>query len=208
MPKASIPITGNPEADALLAREPLALLIGMLLDQQVPMEWAFKGPHSLKERLGGELDAGAIAAMGEDALVEVFCAKPALHRYPAVMARRTHELCQFVVDRYGGDAGRIWKGVRSGEELYRRVRELPGYGEEKAKIFVAILAKRFGKKPDGWEAAAAPFSDEVPRSVADVGSAEALVKVREFKKAQKAAKRSKADAPAKASSPGKASSPA
>jgi len=196
MAKPSIPITGIPEADDLLATDPLALLIGMLLDQQVPMEWAFKGPFSLKDRLGGDLDAGAIAAMGEDAVVEVFCTKPALHRYPAVMARRTHELCQFLVDHYDGDAAKVWKGVRSGEELYRRLRELPGYGEEKAKIFVAILAKRMGKAPAGWEQAAAPFSDDVPRSVADVASPEALSKVRDFKRAQKAAKKSKADSPA------------
>jgi uncharacterized HhH-GPD family protein len=198
MAKPTIPITGDPDADALLVSDPLALLIGMLLDQQVPMELAFRGPHTLRARLGGELDATAIAAMGPDAVVDVFCAKPALHRYPAVMARRTHELCQFLVDHYGGDAGKVWRGVRTGDELYRRLRELPGYGEEKAKIFMAILAKRFGKKPAGWEAAAAPFSDAVPRSVADVASPETLAEVREFKKAQKAAKRGKADAPVKA----------
>jgi uncharacterized HhH-GPD family protein len=196
MPKASIPITGDPEADALLVTDPLALLIGMLLDQQVPMEWAFRGPYNLKDRLGGRLDATEIAAMGPDAVVEVFCAKPALHRYPAVMARRTHELCQFLVDHYKGDAAKVWFRVTSGDELYRRLRELPGYGEEKAKIFMAILAKRLGKKPEGWELAAAPFSDEVPRSVADVASPATLAKVREFKKAQKAAKRAKTDAPA------------
>jgi uncharacterized HhH-GPD family protein len=196
MPKASIPITGDPEADALLVTDPLALLIGMLLDQQVPMEWAFRGPYNLKDRLGGRLDATEIAAMGPDAVVEVFCAKPALHRYPAVMARRTHELCQFLVDHYKGDAAKVWFRVTSGDELYRRLRELPGYGEEKAKIFMAILAKRLGKKPQGWELAAAPFSDEVPRSVADVASPATLAKVREFKKAQKAAKRAKTDAPA------------
>jgi uncharacterized HhH-GPD family protein len=198
MPKASIPITGDPEADALLVTDPLALLIGMLLDQQVPMEWAFRGPYNLKDRLGGRLDATEIAAMGPDAVVEVFCAKPALHRYPAVMARRTHELCQFLVDHYKGDAAKVWFRVTSGDELYRRLRELPGYGEEKAKIFMAILAKRLGKKPEGWELAAAPFSDEVPRSVADVASPATLAKVREFKKAQKAAKRAKTDAPATA----------
>jgi uncharacterized HhH-GPD family protein len=196
MPKASIPITGDPEADALLVTDPLALLIGMLLDQQVPMEWAFRGPYNLKDRLGGRLDATEIAAMGPDAVVEVFCAKPALHRYPAVMARRTHELCQFLVDHYKGDAAKVWFRVTSGDELYRRLRELPGYGDEKAKIFMAILAKRLGKKPEGWELAAAPFSDEVPRSVADVASPATLAKVREFKKAQKAAKRAKTDAPA------------
>ncbi|HEY5156205.1 MAG TPA: HhH-GPD-type base excision DNA repair protein [Acidimicrobiales bacterium] len=193
MAKPSIPITGLPEADELLVTDPLALLIGMLLDQQVPMEWAFKGPWSLKDRLGGELDAGAIAAMGEDAVVEVFCAKPALHRYPAAMARRAHELCTFLVDHYGGDAGAVWRNVRSGDELLRRLRELPGYGEEKSKIFLAILAKRLGKRPAGWEEAAAPFSDATPRSVADIDSPEALVKVREFKKAMKAKGKGKAD---------------
>jgi uncharacterized HhH-GPD family protein len=195
MPAPAIPVTGIPEADRLLVTDPLALLIGMLLDQQVPMEWAFKGPLTLQERLGG-LDAAAIAAMGPDALVDVFCTKPAMHRYPAAMARRTHELCQFLVERYGGDAEAVWKGVSSGEELYRRLRELPGYGEEKAKIFLAILAKRLGQKPAGWKAAAAPFSDEVPRSVADISSPEALQEVRAFKKAQKAKGKGKADAPA------------
>ena len=172
-----------------------ALLIGMLLDQQVPMEWAFKGPWSLRDRLGGELDAGAIAAMGQDAVVEVFCAKPALHRYPAVMARRTHELCQFLVDHYDGDAGKVWKGVRSGDELYRRLRELPGYGEEKAKIFLAILGKRLGIAPAGWEQVAAPFSDAERRSVADADTPEHLQEVRAWKKMMKAQKKSKSDAP-------------
>ena len=194
-PKVSFPITNDDEANAFLVADPLALVLGMLLDQQVPMEWAFRGPFALKGRLGGELDAGAIAAMGQDAVVEVFCAKPALHRYPAVMGRRTWELCQYIVDHYGGDAGKVWRGVRTGDELYRRLRELPGYGEEKAKIFMAILAKRMGKRPTGWEVAAAPFSDDVHRSVADVASAATLAKVREFKKAQKAAKRGKADQP-------------
>ncbi len=192
MPPSSIPVTGIPEADRLLVTDPLALLIGMLLDQQVPMEWAFKGPLTLTERLDG-LDATRIAAMDPEALVAVFVEKPALHRYPAAMARRTHELCQFLVDTYDGDAARVWKGVRSGDELYRRLRELPGYGEEKAKIFMAILAKRLGKAPAGWEQAAAPFSDDVPRSVADISSPEALAEVRAFKKAQKAKGKGKAD---------------
>ncbi len=193
MPTKSIPITNDDEANRLLVESPLALLIGMLLDQQVPMEWAFRGPHSLQERLGGTLDAAAIAAMDPEDLVAVFCAKPALHRYPAAMARRVHELCTAVVADYGGDAGRIWRRVTDADELYRRVRALPGYGEEKAKIFVAILAKRLGKRPAGWERVAAPFSDATPRSVADVGSAETLAAVREFKKAMKAAGKSKQD---------------
>lgn len=186
MATPTLPVTGIPEADLLLVTDPLALLIGMLLDQQVPMEWAFKGPWTLTERLGG-LHARAIAAMDPDDFVAVFSEKPALHRFPGSMGKRTHELCVFVTENYDGDAGKIWKGVRTGDELYSRLRALPGYGDDKAKIFMAILAKRLGKKPVGWEQAAAPFSDEAPRSVADIGSAEGLLRVREFKKAQKAA---------------------
>ncbi|CAM8644258.1 TIGR03252, uncharacterized HhH-GPD family protein [Acidimicrobiia bacterium] len=190
MATPTLPVTGIPEADHLLVTDPLALLIGMLLDQQVPMEWAFKGPWTLTERLGG-LDARAIAAMDPDDFVAVFSEKPALHRFPGSMGKRTHELCVFVTENYDGDAGKIWKGVRTGDELYSRLRALPGYGDDKAKIFMAILAKRLGKKPVGWEQAAAPFSDEAPRSVADIGSAEGLLRVREFKKAQKAAAKAK-----------------
>jgi uncharacterized HhH-GPD family protein len=187
-------VTGDAAADELLNSDGLALLIGMLLDQQVPMEWAFMGPASLRRRLG-DLDATRIAAMDPEELVAVFCAKPALHRYPAVMARRTHDLCVVVVERYDGKAERLWDGVDSGVELYDRLRELPGYGQEKARIFVAILAKRFGVRPDGWEAAAGPFADPVPRSVADIDSPESLARVREWKKAQKAAKKDKQDRP-------------
>jgi uncharacterized HhH-GPD family protein len=193
MPTPTIPITGDAEADQLLVREPLALVLGMLLDQQVPMEWAFKGPATLKERLGGTLDARAIAAMDPEEFVAICAARPAIHRFPGSMGKRAWELCRFVTDHYDGDAEKIWKGVRSGETLYARVRELPGYGDEKAKIFVAILAKRMGKRPAGWEEAAAPFSDEQPRSVADVADAESLQRVREWKKAMKAAKKAKSD---------------
>ena len=196
MAAVAIPISGDPEADRLLETEPLALVIGMLLDQQVPMEWAVKGPFTLKARLGGSLDASAIAAMDQEEFVTVCCTKPAIHRFPASMGRRVWELCNFVVDHYDGDAGRIWKGVRTGDALYERIRELPGYGEEKTKILMAILAKRLGKRPVGWEIAAAPFSDEQPRSVADVADAETLGKVREWKKLMKAQKRAKTDQPA------------
>lgn len=193
MPTPTLPITGDTDADALLINEPFALVVGMLLDQQVPMEWAFKGPATLKTRLGGRLDAAEIAAMDVDEFIVVCATKPAIHRFPASMGRRVWELSSFVVDRYDGDAGRIWKGVRSGETLYQRLRCLPGFGDEKAKIFMAILAKRFGKRPSGWEEAAAPFSDDEPRSVADVGDAASLARVREWKRAAKAAKRSKQD---------------
>jgi uncharacterized HhH-GPD family protein len=186
-------IAGDPAADELLMTDPLALLIGMLLDQQVPMEWAFRGPATLKARLGGTLEPAAIAAMDPEDLVAIFCTKPAMHRYPAAMARRAHDVCVFIVEHYDGDTAAIWRNVKTGDELYRRLRELPGYGDEKAKIFLAILAKRLGRRPTGWEAAAAPFSDATPRSVADISSPETLAQVREFKKAKKAAGRTKAD---------------
>jgi uncharacterized HhH-GPD family protein len=187
--RTTFPITGDETADALLARDPLALLIGMLLDQQVPMEWAFRGPATLAERLGG-LDAARIAAMSPDSLEVVFREKPALHRYPSSMAKRTHALCVHVVEHYGGDAAKLWSGVEDPDELLARLRALPGYGDDKAKIMLAILAKRFGRAPLGWERVAAPFSDDHPRSAADVDSPDALLRVREWKRAQKAASRS------------------
>jgi uncharacterized HhH-GPD family protein len=193
VPDPAIPITGDAEADRLLVRDPLALLIGMLLDQQVPMEWAFRGPATLRERLGGELDASRIAAMDQDAFVAVCAGKPAIHRYPAAMGRRIHDLCAFLVEHYDGDAAKVWKNVRSADTLYARLRELPGYGDEKTKIFIAILAKRLGRRPAGWEEVAAPFSDGEPRSVADVDSADSLVRVREWKQMMKAAKKAKSD---------------
>jgi uncharacterized HhH-GPD family protein len=189
----AIPITGDPDADRLLERDPLALMIGMLLDQQVPMEWAFRGPSTLRDRLGGRLDAGEIAAMDLDEFVAVCATKPAIHRFPSSMGKRVHELCSYLVEHYDGDAAKVWKGVRSGETLYARLRDLPGYGEEKSKIFMAILAKRLGKKPAGWEEVAAPFSDAEPRSVADVDSPESLRRVREWKQMMKAAKKAKTD---------------
>jgi uncharacterized HhH-GPD family protein len=192
MPTATLPITGDPAADDLLVSDPLALVIGMLLDQQVPMEWAFRGPATLRDRLG-RLDCAAIAAMSPEDLEAVFKEKPALHRYPGSMAKRTHALCVQVVEEYGGDAGNIWKGVKDPQVLFERIRALPGYGDEKAKIFLAILGKRLQVAPKGWEEYAAPFSDDNPRSVADIDSPENLQRVRAWKQAQKAAKKSKAD---------------
>lgn len=193
MPKVSFPVTNDPEANALLVDDPLALVIGMLLDQQVPMEWAFRSPNTLRSRLGDRFDAAAIAAMDPEDLVAVFCEKPALHRYPAAMARRVHDLCTMVVDQYGGDPAKIWKGVRTGASLFERVSALPGFGVEKSQIFVALLAKRFHRAPTGWEAAAGAFADDEPRSVADISSPEAFADVRAWKKAQKAAKKSKSE---------------
>jgi uncharacterized HhH-GPD family protein len=183
-------ITGDAKADGLLNRDGTALLIGMLLDQQVPMEWAFAGPATLKQRLG-HLDAKKIAAMDVDDFVAVCCEKPAIHRFPASMGRRIHDVCVMLTERYRGKGENVWKGVESGDELYRRLRELPGYGEEKAKIFVAILGKRMSVEPPAWRAAAGVFGDDVPRSVADIDGPESLGKVREWKKAQKAAKKDK-----------------
>lgn len=193
MAPPAIPITGDPEADRLLEDDPLALLIGMLLDQQVPMEWAFRGPATLRERLGGELDATTIADMDRDEFVALCSRTPAVHRFPASMGERIQALCRVVADDYDGDAARIWHGAADAADLARRLRALPGYGAEKTRIFVAILAKRLGVRPEGWEEVASPFSDGEPRSVADVDSAEALEAVRAWKKAAKAAGRSKSD---------------
>jgi uncharacterized HhH-GPD family protein len=187
-------ITGDVEADRLLNTDPFALLVGMLLDQQVPMEWAFRGPTSLRRRLG-HLDPVRMAAMATDDVVAAFVDKPALHRYPAVMGRRVHALAVFVTDVYDGDAARIWAGVETGGELLARVKALPGFGDEKAKIFVALLAKRMGVAPAGWEDAARPFSDGAPRSVADSADVESLARVREWKQAQRAAHKDKQGRP-------------
>jgi uncharacterized HhH-GPD family protein len=193
--QGDLPVTGNPEADALLVSDPLARLIGMLLDQQVPMEWAFSSPLRLKERLGGTLDAATIAAMPLDDLEAMFKGPPALHRYPGSMAKRAQQLCQHLVDEYGGKADGVWTGVATGAELFGRLRALPGFGGEKAKIFQALLAKRFGITPVGWEEPAAPFSDSTKRSVADVDSAESLLEVRAFKQMKKLEGKAKDDGP-------------
>jgi uncharacterized HhH-GPD family protein len=186
MAKTKLPITGNVEADALLAENPFALLLGMLLDQQVSMEWAFVGPYRLRERLGASLDAAALARLDPGELEALFREKPALHRYPGAMAKRAHALAAFLVEHYGGDAGAVWRDAGDGAELLTRLRALPGFGQEKARIFVALLAKRFSVRPRGWQAAAGPFADATPRSVADIDSAAALERVRDFKRAQKA----------------------
>ena len=186
----TLAVTGDADADALINSDPLALLIGMLLDQQVPMEWAFRGPATLLERLGS-LDAVAIAEMEPD-LLDIECrTKPAVHRFPGSMAKRIQALCQHIVDNYDGDASLLWGSATSGADLKQRLVSLPGYGDEKAMIFTAILAKRMGVAPAGWQDAAGPFSDNTPRSVADIDGPEALATVREWKKAQKAVGKSK-----------------
>src|SRR4051794_27620882 len=168
----------------------------MLLDQQVPMEWAFAGPATLRRRLG-HLDAHRIAAMDVDGFVAVCCDKPAIHRFPASLGRRIHALCTVLDDSYDGRGDAVWTGVATGDELYGRLRALPGYGEEKARIFVAILGKTQGVTPAGWREAAGKFGDDTPRSVADITGPESLAVVREWKRAQKAAQRDKQDRPLK-----------
>jgi uncharacterized HhH-GPD family protein len=185
-------ITGDSAADKLLHDEPFALLLGMLFDQQVPMEWAFASPAKLKERLG-HLDANKIAEMDPDEFVAVCTEKPAIHRFPGSMGKRAYELCRVIADEYDGDAANVWNGVGTGDELLSRLTALPGFGAEKSKIFLAVLAKRLGVRPEGWEEAAAPFSDEQRRSVADADSPAHLEEVRAWKKMMKAQKKTKAD---------------
>src|SRR6202171_2552360 len=178
--------TGDPEANRLLETDPLALLIGLVLDQQVKMEKAFGGPYELKRRLG-HLDVRRIAAMHPDRLVAVFRERPALHRFPGSMAKRTQALCQVIVTDYSGDAGSVWAEARDGDELAARINKLPGCGEMKVKILVAILAKKFGVKPRGWEKHAATW-----HTVADVDSVESLAHAREVKREMKADAKAKA----------------
>ncbi len=182
-----LPLTGDAAADLLLQTEPLALLTGMLLDQQVPMERAFHSPYDLKERLGGRLDAAGIAAMDAEDLAAIFRGPPALHRYPASMAGRTQDLCRALLDGYGGDAERVWSSAATGKELFANLRKLPGFGEQKARIFTALLAKRLGVTPPGWEDVAGPYAPAGHFSVADIDGPESLAMVREHKKAMKAA---------------------
>jgi uncharacterized HhH-GPD family protein len=195
MARPTLHLSGEPEADALLSKDPLALLIGMVLDQQVPLEKAFKSPFDLRERLGGALDVTSLASMDPDALAAVFSERPALHRFPRSMAGRVQELCALIVDSYHGDPAAVWTSAADGKELLANVKALPGFGEQKARIFVALLGKQLGVKPPGWEKAAGPFGQAGSfRSVADIDSAETLAKVRKFKQKMKAQAKAKAAA--------------
>ncbi len=177
-------------ANALLEHDPLALLVGMLLDQQIPMEKAFTSPDVLRQRLGGTLDARLIAGYDPDALETLFREPPALHRFPAAMAKRVQALARVLVERFDGDAAAVWNAASSGPELLARLGTLPGFGEQKAKIFLALLGKQFGVRPKGWRQAAGAYGDAGSfRSVADVTDAASLSKVRAFKQQQKAAAR-------------------
>jgi uncharacterized HhH-GPD family protein len=187
-------ITGDIAADKLLNTNSNALLVGMLLDQQIPMEWAFAGPKTLKDRLG-HLDPKKIAAMDVDTFVAFCCEKPAIHRFPGSMGKRIHQVCLALVESYDGNASNLWNGVDSGRDVFKRLKALPGYGDEKSKIFIAILGKTQGIELDGWREAAGKFGDDVPRSVADVFDEASLARVRDWKKAQKAAQKDKQDRP-------------
>ena len=176
--------TNSEEANRLLATDGLALLIGMLLDQQFPMERAFFGPQLLKERLGEDLDAGRIAAWDPDQIEAVFKGPPAIHRYPASMGKRTQALCQVIVEEYGGVAENVWETADYGADLLSRLEGLPGFGVGKSRIFVGVLGKRFGVRPEGWEDKAADWP-----SIADVATFEDVAILRQQKKAMKAAKK-------------------
>lgn len=177
------------DADELLSRDPLALLVGMLLDQQFPMERAFGSPWLLAQRLERKgLDAAEIAAWDPEALAKAMAGPPALHRYPAAMAGRVQVLCAHIAKDYGGDAAELWRGAATGTELLKRVRALPGFGEQKSRIFVALLGKQLGVRPKGWREAAGPYGQEgTHRSVADVTGPDSLAQVRAFKQAAKRA---------------------
>lgn len=182
----------QPDADALLDRDPLALLVGMLLDQQIPMEKAFAGPHVLAQRMGVDrLSAAEIAHVEPAAFARMFAGPPAIHRFPGAMAGRVQELARRLLDDYDGDAERVWSTASSGEELVARIASLPGFGTQKARIFVALLGKQRGARPKGWREAAGNYGlDGAYQSVADVTSPETLLKVREHKKEMKAAAKS------------------
>ncbi|GAA1855421.1 HhH-GPD-type base excision DNA repair protein [Asanoa iriomotensis] len=185
----SLPIP--PEANALLDRSTLALLMGMTLDQQDKLEKAFTSPYVLSQRLGHEPTVEEIAGFDTDELIRVFAGPPALHRFPKAMATRTQEVCRLIVAKYDGDTARLWTEATDGRDLLKRVTELPGFGKQKSQIFVALLGKRYGVQPAGWREAAGAYGEEgAHMSVADIVDEASLGKVREYKKAMKAAAKS------------------
>jgi uncharacterized HhH-GPD family protein len=181
-------LTADDAADTLLSSNPLALMIGMLLDQQIPMETAFAGPAKIAARIP-DFDAASIADFDPQGLVEIFRTTPAVHRFPGSMAARVQSLCRAIVDDWGADASSIWtSGDPDGAEIVRRLKRLPGFGEQKAKIFLALLGKQYGCDAAGWREASAPYGEPASyRSVADIVDADSLARVRETKKAAKAA---------------------
>ena len=191
--KSKLHLATTPEANALLDRDPFALLVGMLLDQQVPMEWAFTGPSMLVDRLGGDrLDPTQIARLDPEKFVSLAKGPPAIHRYPGNMAARIQKLAADIVDNYGGDAAAIWADAPDGKTLFERLKALPGFGEQKARIFTALLGKQRGVMPKGWREAAGAYGEEgSTRSIADVTGPESLAAVRAYKQEMKAKAKAK-----------------
>lgn len=186
--KPKLYLSGDPESDRLLSEDGFALLVGLVLDQQIPLEKAFSSPKGLNDRLGRRADAALVAAMDRDELSSLFRTPPALHRFPSAMAERVQEMSAIVVKDYGGDPARIWKTASSGEELRQRLEALPGFGKQKARIFLAFLGKQLGVRPDGWEQESAPFGETGSLlSIADITSPATLAAVREHKREMKAA---------------------
>lgn len=183
----------DPAANDLLQRSPLALLVGMILDQQISLEKAFSSPYELEQRLGHELDAHELAGYDPEALAQIFGRTPALHRFPKAMAARVQEACRMLIERYDGDPAMLWGEAQTGAELLKRISELPGFGKQKAQIMVALLGKQYGVQPTGWREAAGTFgAANSYLSVADIGDDAALAKVREHKQQLKAAAKAKA----------------
>jgi uncharacterized HhH-GPD family protein len=182
----TLTLTGDPDADRLLSDNPFALLVGMLLDQQIAMEVAFAGPARLAGRLDGDLTPATVAATELDELEARFREKPALHRYPGAMAKRVHALARHLLEEHDGDAAAVWADVETGDELRRRLTALPGFGDQKARIFVALLGKQCGVTPDGWRRAAGEYGEPGHRSIADVTDEASLAEVRAWKQARKA----------------------
>ena len=188
----SLTLAQDPDADQVLSENPLALLIGMVLDQQFPMERAFAGPALLTDRIG-EITAEKIAGYDHDELVAAFTGPPALHRYPKSMAERVQSICRTIVEEYDGDVTRIWTDAADGRDVFQRLNALPGWGKMKAQIFTALLGKQCGLELDGWREAAGDYGDEGSRrSIADVVDPVTLAEVRDFKQAQKRAAKEKA----------------
>jgi len=185
-------LASTPEANTLLAHDPLALLIGMLLDQQIPLEKAFTSPQVLRERLGHDLDVHDIAAYDPEQFEEIFKQTPALHRFPGAMAKRVQDLARLLIERFDADPASVWTSAADGKDMVKRIAMLPGFGEQKARIFAALLAKQFNVTPTGWREATAPFGEQGSYvSVADIVDAESLLAVRKYKQEMKAAAKAK-----------------
>jgi uncharacterized HhH-GPD family protein len=187
----AIHITGDERADEVLTQSPFALLVGMMLDQQYPMEHAFRGPAKVLDRFGS-IEPDAVAAAEPESFAALCATPPAIHRFPGSMAARLQELARIVVDDYDGDAARIWTGAADARDLMKRVQALPGFGKQKAQIFVALLAKQLDVRPEGWEKTVGAYAEDGYRSVADVVDAASLQKVRDHKKQMKAAAKQQA----------------